>query len=500
MKQEQPERASGKTERIRIQPHEIDVPPSNPFENDRLGRKEPAEILTHLLSSLEGPCVLAVDAAWGNGKTTFLRMWVQYLRNEKFPVVKFNAWETDFSGDPFVALSTELTEGLEGIGQDNDTPLEQKIDETKARAKKVLRRAVPGLIRVATAGILDVDPLVEKEVGQALASYAEARMSEYQETQKSVKAFREALQNMAETLSASYEHRPLVVMIDELDRCRPSYAVELLEVAKHLFAVDHIVFVLAINRSELAHAIRALYGGGFDADGYLSRFFDVDFVLPSPERRDFINGRLDAIQMVKYFEQQDRRARQQWQITHSLLHHFLGVSGLNLRQVAQAIHRLGLVLASLRSNQHAFSITAVVVLILRTINADLYHRFVRGEISDLEIVDTIFARPEVKTLQQTEEGQWFEAIIITSARERRGINPSAQLAPSSSPLLERYESQIQSPQPDDDADQKHARDVVGMVEAFQRDSAIIEGRGVGFNESVQRLELLSAGLKDEASQ
>ena len=86
------------------------------------------------------------------------------------------------------------------------------------------------------------------------------------------------------TLAQSKENRPLIVVIDELDRCRPSYAVELLEVAKHLFAVDHIVFVLAVNRSELAHSIRALYGSGFDAEGYLRRFFDVDFRLPAPDR------------------------------------------------------------------------------------------------------------------------------------------------------------------------------------------------------------------------
>ena len=67
MKQEQPERAGGEPKRIRIQPREIDVPPNNPFENDCLGREEPAEILTHLLGSLEGPCVLAIDAMWGNG-------------------------------------------------------------------------------------------------------------------------------------------------------------------------------------------------------------------------------------------------------------------------------------------------------------------------------------------------------------------------------------------------------------------------------------------------
>ena len=274
---------------IRIQPREIEVPEDDPFKNDLLGRKESVGVLTHLVGNLEGPCVLAVDAAWGTGKTTFLRIWAQHLRNHGFPVVEFNAWQTDFSGDPFVALSTELTEGLHEY---TDEPLATKISETKKKATEVIQWAVPVGIRLATAAI----PVVGSELGQTIASYAEDRLSEHQESQKSVAGFRCALQDMAEELS-TLKGRPLIVMIDELVRCRPSYAVELLEVAKHLFSVDHIIFVLAVNRSELAHSIRALYGVGFDATGYLRRFFDVDFRLPEPTRGAFIDALLDAIQI-----------------------------------------------------------------------------------------------------------------------------------------------------------------------------------------------------------
>ena len=91
-------------------------------------------------------------------------------------------------------------------------------------------------------------------------------------------------------------------MIDELDRCRPSYAVELLEIAKHLFSVDRIVFVLAVNRSELVHSIKALYGSEFDAQGYLGRFFDVDIRLPEPEREEFLEALLRAIDFDDYFQ------------------------------------------------------------------------------------------------------------------------------------------------------------------------------------------------------
>ena len=245
--------------RIRIQPREIDVPETDPFKNDLLSRKEPAEVLTHLVGDLEGPCVLAVAAAWGAGKTTFLNIWSKHLRNQKFPVVKFNAWETDHAGDPFVALSSELTKGLREY-EGTDKGLAEKITNA---ATEVVRWVNPGLVQSAIAGI----PV--PMVASALAALAEKSLSRYQEAQKSVEAFRGVLQNMANALSKSRENRPLIVVIDELDRCRPSYAVELLETAKHLFAVNNIIFVLAVNRTELAHSIKALYGSGLPVESVI---------------------------------------------------------------------------------------------------------------------------------------------------------------------------------------------------------------------------------------
>ena len=93
---------------IRVQPAAIEVPEQDPFENDLLEREEPAKVLTNLLGSIEGPCVLAVDGAWGVGKTTFLNILSGHLRRHDFRVVKFDAWETDFADDPFLALSQEL--------------------------------------------------------------------------------------------------------------------------------------------------------------------------------------------------------------------------------------------------------------------------------------------------------------------------------------------------------------------------------------------------------
>ena len=482
---------------IRIQPREIEVPEADPFRNDLLGRRESVEVLTHLVGSLEGPCVLAVDAAWGNGKTTFLRIWAQYLRKQEFPIVTFNAWETDFSEDPFVALSTELTEGLQEY---DDELLVTKIADTKERAKEVLRRAVPGVIRLATAGILDINPLLEKEVGNALASYAEERLSAYQQAQESVKQFRDTLQGMADAVSKSKGGRPLIVMIDELDRCRPSYAVELLEVAKHLFVVDHIVFVLAVNRGELAHSIKALYGDDFDAQGYLGRFFDVDFRLPEPDRKKFLTGLIQSTQIDSYFEKiKDVQVKQSKQEpVQELLQDFFGAPALSLRQVAQAIHHLGLVFASLRSDERSFEMVAVVALILRTFVPDLYYRFCRGEISDLNLVDVVFDRPGIRALRGKYAGALFESAIVASAFELSGTHDLAW-SPGSSRLWDKYKKTIEAGDSGDDASRKevsYASKVIRYIEIFRERFA--NNGTVGFRPSFERIELLLPGLIREA--
>lgn len=143
---------------IHVQPREIDVPPDDPFKHDLLDRREAVDTLTHLVANLDGACTLAVDAAWGAGKTTLLRIWTQHLRNQGFPVVMFNAWETDYSEVPFVALSTELTEGLQS--EQSKLP-GGSTDELKQASMQVLRWVISGAIRFAASHV----PIVGAEVG-----------------------------------------------------------------------------------------------------------------------------------------------------------------------------------------------------------------------------------------------------------------------------------------------------------------------------------------------
>ncbi|MDE0331949.1 MAG: P-loop NTPase fold protein [Nitrospinae bacterium] len=478
---------------MRIQPHEIEVPENDPFNNDLLGRRETVQVLTSIVSSIEGPCVLSVDAAWGAGKTTFLKMWAQHLRNEGFPVVEFNAWETDFSEEPFIALSTELTEGLNQeckkcADASLKESLQKKVDEVKGKAKEVARSLIPGIIKAAAAGV----PLVGGVVGESLVALVEEKLNAYEEARKSVKTFRSSLQNTASTLAESKEGRPLVVMIDELDRSRPSYAVELLEVAKHIFAVDHVVFVLGVNRSELAHSVNALYGDGFDATGYLGRFFDLDFRLPKPGRDSFIGALMketginDCLERLRDRYKPEDASKEEEDVLN-LLQAFFVTPDLSLRQVGQSIHRLGLVFASLREEQPLFARMTIVMFILRVLDLELYQRFIDGEASDLEVADAVFNLPGIKDLRRTDVGDQFEATLIVAIHDKASPEIRSQIG--NSEILRELHNR-RSPSRHDEMRQL-------AYDILQENERLYGTKMVGFKESVRRIELLSTILTEE---
>ncbi len=491
---------------IRVQPKELEIPTDDPFKNDLLARKESIEILTDIIGSIEGPCVLAVDSGWGTGKTTFLKMWVQHLRNEGFHVVDFNAWETDFTESPFVALSAEITQTLE---KRPDGQQAQRLDDLKKATADVVH-AMPGpLLRIAASAIPMVGTQIAKELEAKPASHTENAASEYQEAKEAFHSFRSILQDTAKALAESKAGKPLVIVVDELDRCRPSYAIELLEVAKHFFTVDHIVFVLTVDRSQLAHSIKVLYGTEFDSVGYLRRFFDVDFRLPEPDRGAFIDATLASVGINEYIESMEGGANGGASRAVSWLRSIFSKSDLSLRRVAQAIHRLGLALASVVRPEPLFVQTLSVLLIMRILDSDSYYRFIQGEATDEEAVDAFFSNPGVSELLLTNERFPIEALIIGAKQEaireeidtwkfRVGSSPLRQ----GLPLYQRYLKLTETG--GDSEESRHAQNVVSHLRSFNRwiytPVADSEWKDVGFRHAVNRLELLSHEMRDEEEQ
>jgi hypothetical protein len=199
--------------------------------------------------------------------------------------VFFNAWEADGSSDPMLAFATELETKL--------PPMPDATSALTALGARVFRKGVGRTAELVTLRILREEDFVggarPLDAGSS-EGVAKARIAAFEAEHAAVAEFRAHLKGRAQVLAADAELRsPLVVFIDELDRCRPSFAVELLERIKHLFDVPGIVFVLGLHRAELAHSVCAVYGGGFDGEKYLDRFFDMTYALPVPNIEAFVS-------------------------------------------------------------------------------------------------------------------------------------------------------------------------------------------------------------------
>ncbi|WP_278353191.1 P-loop NTPase fold protein, partial [Chryseobacterium gleum] len=93
---------------MKIKHRELEIEQDHPFANCKLEKQQYAEVLTDIVELYSDGFVLAINNEWGTGKTTFVKMWQQHLKNKNFRTVYFNAWENDFDSNPLVAIMSEL--------------------------------------------------------------------------------------------------------------------------------------------------------------------------------------------------------------------------------------------------------------------------------------------------------------------------------------------------------------------------------------------------------
>ncbi|WP_176054522.1 KAP family P-loop NTPase fold protein [Paraburkholderia caribensis] len=268
-----------------------------PFANDLLDRKPAAEFLTKYLIGRHkvsksvpenASFVLNLNAEWGLGKTYFLTEWAKMLRAEGHLVVYFDAWANDYASNPFVGFMLEiqkqLTEGL---------PVDKRVE---ASARKMVKKGKDVIQAIAPALAISVvkhytgfdagkitDTLKESAIDVA-SNIKRDLFKESEDIRVSTDAFRTALGDVAKAVEQSEGAAlPIFLLIDELDRCRPPYAIELLENVKHIFRVPDVYTVVATDSAQLSHSIRAIYGAGFDSERYLRRFFDHESRLQTPD-------------------------------------------------------------------------------------------------------------------------------------------------------------------------------------------------------------------------
>ncbi|EOV6157702.1 P-loop NTPase fold protein [Enterobacter ludwigii] len=263
---------------------------------DTLDREKYATYLYKICSARgeKSSLVVNINAEWGAGKSYFTKRLANSI-SAHHPTVYIDAWKDDFSEDPLLTVFSSIKDQLSGQSDD----FTRKINKTVEKIGPLLKSATPviinGLVKKLT-GIEDIAELT-KDLSTKLLDL-------HTEKASSISAVKQGIStwvNHIEHKDLINKNLPLFVIIDELDRCRPDFAINLLEITKHIFNIPGVVFIIATDTEQLQHSIKVVYGNEFSASHYLSRFFDRRFLLPTPIMRDFLKT-ISADSVVEEFD------------------------------------------------------------------------------------------------------------------------------------------------------------------------------------------------------
>ena len=355
---------------------EVEINKDNIWEGDLFSRNKVAEDFTKIITSINQPYVLSINANYGSGKTFFLKRWVEELKQDGEKVVFFNAWDCDFVEKPLLPFLYNFIEQLKQQGL-----VKYDLKEDLINCKDVFCTAVKGIIGNYSG--INIDDLNEHKNAETLKIPKIKTLTEYQELKQVLSDFKTGLKEIISNLN----DRNIYIFVDELERCRPIFAIELLEAIKHLFNVKGLVFILGIDRSQLKHTISNIYGCGMDGEGYLRRFIDLELELPKPDIKIFTNYLQQKFEIKNNLE----NTNQNWVIGYNEFNRYFNIFAslypLHLREIEQIYAKFNVITKMLDENVIKITPILALLIILKVKDRKLYDEFILSNLT-LEKADS----------------------------------------------------------------------------------------------------------------
>jgi len=357
-------------------------------EKDIFKRKDFGERLAKLFENSKDELVVGLDAPWGEGKSTFIKMWkgyAEYEREKKFKTIYFDAFANDYQKDPFLALASELYELVEDEGE----PKKKNFKEKASKAIKSLTRGALKIgVRAASGGLFDgsVIDSVEAEASELVSKQVDNIVGDIfdnsKEDKKSLENFRKYLEQMAIEEGGG---QPIIFIIDELDRCRPDFALELIEQMKHIFSVKGITFLLVLNRKQLEASVKSRYGNDIDSTLYLQKFVKLWLSLPRSSEEHNDNGE-------KYlkFAFESMREEEEFENSHILptLVQFIKLKKLSYRTIEQILTYFAIIHNMSSGKKYDdYQIVIAFICYLKVVQVDVFEKIVNNTITFSELIE-----------------------------------------------------------------------------------------------------------------
>lgn len=319
------------------------------YTEDLLDRKDIIKNLTEIIKTDE-PLVFALNAPWGAGKTIFVKeLWPPHLeKKEKIQSFYFSAWEDDFSKEPLLVILNEFEKFIKA-----NKIKDEVLIKLKKNVKDILINSAPILVSLASQGVINEELIAR--------SFPDKKHNPVVDFKKNIKL-----------LLKKINSKPLVIFIDELDRCRPLYAIEFLERIKHLFGIENLVFVLSIDKTNLAESIKSQYGN-IDTDNYLRRFIDIEFNLPKGNISNFCEILFDRFKLDNISIKKDTRYTKDSVAGVKFFIFLVEVFEINCRTLEQIFSNINIIFkVSSKGTNYGIFVTLIFLLFLKYYDNTVY--------------------------------------------------------------------------------------------------------------------------------
>ena len=351
-------------------------------------RDDVSRHLYGIVSGQERPLTICLNGEWGSGKTFFLTRFSENY-NKRTPegrAVYFNAWQDDFLEDPLLAIVSQLRSVIE-----ESSSLYKSIKSAAGSCMAKIGLSIAKQITEKATGI-DVDALELSD----LQTSSEALFKQYEELDASRRTLREAIAKLAkETWEKT--GKPLLFIVDELDRCRPTFAIELLERIKHLFNVPYLVFIVGVDLYQLGQSIKAVYGD-INSRDYLHRFFDIELKLPEPDKTRYVYMLWQEYQLENALKQRGVDSGIQGSMVDEFAR-LIKFRSLTLRQIEKCVRTYAFLAMSTERTSCQWALLAAIAVVLKVTDVDSYQKFIKMEYRLGELIDELYPGATYKDIE-----------------------------------------------------------------------------------------------------
>ena len=336
----------------------------------------------------------------------------------------FSAWQDDDLDDPLISVVGQIHHFLHAKqARGCLTPdITTRLNEFIQAANTILSKSS----RIASKIVEHHIGINPAEVVEAFGNFQAQRVEAYSDAIQARVDIKNRLINLAEYVWSESGY-PLVIIIDDLDRCRPTFAIALLERIKHLFDVRHVTFVLGLDQDQFVKMLHNVYGSEFDATNYLCRLIDIEFKLPKISHNDFVKLLISKYSLRQYLaENEGDKSNYHEMVIDEFTSSLVYLSrrfDLSFREIERIVREMVLV-ERIHPTFSQVEATLIVLLIcLRNRERVLYDEYVRGNIHPKRIVDVLL--PTSDTVLNIDNATKLHMTVVVFASSKNTSFKSA---------------------------------------------------------------------------